>query len=119
MARSGGICWKCWSFVVVIAMTLLISTNVWNPFPGLWDWFSESRPLADPALQWQERLGAVPKTVTLLDRFVVVEQRESVEVRTRQAGQRVWEAKADWAAVAGAEGHEVVVSGILLTKGYE
>ncbi len=120
MAGSGGtVCWKCWGFVVAIAMTLLISTNVWNPFPGLWDWFSASRPLADPALQWQDRLGGVPKTVTLLDRFVVVEQRETVEVRTRTGGKRVWEAKADWAAVAGPAQREVVVSGILLQKGYE
>ncbi|GIH11728.1 hypothetical protein Rhe02_97950 [Rhizocola hellebori] len=100
-------------------MTLLVSTGIWNPFPGLWAWFSESRPLAEPALQWQERLGGVPKTVTILDRFVVVEQRESVEVRTRLAGRRVWEAKADWATVAGSPEREVVVSGTLLKKGYE
>jgi hypothetical protein len=119
MARDGGTCWKCWGFVVAIAMTLLISTNIWNPFPGLWDWFSTSRPLAEPALQWQERLGGVPKSVAILDRFVVVEQRESVEVRTRAAGKRVWEAKADWATVAGSAEREVVISGILLKKGYD
>ncbi|WP_020520733.1 outer membrane protein assembly factor BamB family protein [Catelliglobosispora koreensis] len=108
-----------WLVAVVAAMTLLVTTGLWNPFPGLWDWMTRSRPLAEPAVHWQERLGGVPTTVTLLDRFVVVEQRESVEVRQRASGRRVWETKADWAAIAGPPGRTVVVSGTLLKKGYE
>jgi hypothetical protein len=108
-----------WLVAVVVAMTLLVTTGLWNPFPAIWDWMSRSRPLAEPAVHWQERLGGVPKSVTLLDRFVVVEQRESVEVRQRASGRRVWETKADWAAVAGSPERAVVVSGALLKKGYE
>src|SRR5581483_1630325 len=84
-----------------------------------WAYISTSRPIADPALQWQERLGGVPKSVTILDRIVVVEHSESVEARNRTTGKRLWEAKSDWATVAGPPERPVVVSGTLLAKGYE
>lgn len=108
-----------WLVAVAVAVTLLATTGVWNPFPDMWAWLSTSRPIADPALQWQERLGGVPKSVTVLDRIVVVEHRESVEALNRSTGRRLWEAKADWAAVAGPPDASVVVSGTLLKKGYE
>jgi hypothetical protein len=108
-----------WLVAVAVAVTLLASTGIWNPFPNLWSWLSTSRPIADPALQWQQRLGGVPRSVTVLDRIVVVEQGESVEARTRAGGRRIWEAKSDWATVAGPPERAVVVSGTLLTKGYE
>jgi outer membrane protein assembly factor BamB len=96
-------------------MIILVSTGVWNPFPGLWDWIDKSRPLSDPLTNWQERLGGVPKTVTVLEKYVVVEHRESVEVRSRTTGRQLWQTKADWAAVANGS----IVSGTLLKKGYE
>jgi PQQ-like domain len=108
-----------WLVAVAVAITLLASTGVWNPFPDIWTFVSTSRPIADPALQWQQRLGGAPKSVTVLDRIVVVEQRESVEARVRASGRRLWEAKSDWATVAGTPDQTVVVSGTLLTKGYE
>jgi outer membrane protein assembly factor BamB len=76
---------------------------------------NSSRPLSDPITAWQERLLGVPKTVTVLDRYVVIEHRESVEVRNRASGRQLWQTKADWAAVAGG----LVVVGTLLQKGYE
>jgi outer membrane protein assembly factor BamB len=108
-----------WLVAAVAAMTLLATTGIWNPFPAIGDWLTTSRPLSDPALTWQERLGGAPKSVTIVDRVVVVEQRESVEARSRATGKRLWEAKSDWATVAGPAQHPVVVSGILLKKGYE
>jgi outer membrane protein assembly factor BamB len=108
-----------WLVAIIVAMTLLITTGLWNPFPGLWDWINRSRPLSEPAVQWQERLGGTPRSVTLLERFIVIEQPESVEVRQRGTGRRVWETKSDWAAVAGSASRPVVVSGTLLKKGYE
>lgn len=104
---------------VVAVLTLLVTTGLWNPFPGIAAWLTTSQPLADPALPWQERLGGVPKSLTLLDRFVVVEQRESVEVRSRSSGRRIWQTKSDWATVAGPPERTVVVSGMLLKKGFE
>jgi outer membrane protein assembly factor BamB len=115
MAEGRGRCPVCWLLVVVAFLTLTISTGVWNPFPGLWDWINTSRPLSDPLTAWQERLLGVPKTVTVLDRYVVIEHRESVEVRNRASGRQLWQTKADWAAVA----NGLVVVGTLLKKGYE
>jgi outer membrane protein assembly factor BamB len=108
-----------WLVAVAVAITLLATTGVWNPFPDMWAFISTSRPIADPALQWQERLGGVPKSVTVLDRAVVVEHSESVEALNRSTGRRLWEAKSDWATVAGPPDASVVVSGTLLKKGYE
>lgn len=115
MAEGKPRCRSCWLIVVVALLTLTISTGAWNPFPGLWDWLNTSRPLSDPVTAWQERLLGVPKSVTVLDRYVVIEHRESVEVRNRASGRQLWQTKADWAAVAGG----LVVVGTLLTKGYE
>ncbi|HZM76464.1 MAG TPA: hypothetical protein VFC19_12090 [Candidatus Limnocylindrales bacterium] len=115
MAEGKPRCRSCWLIVVVALLTLTISTGVWNPFPGLWDWINTSRPLSDPNTAWQERLLGVPKSVTVLDRYVVIEHRDSVEVRNRASGRQLWQTKADWAAVAGG----LVVIGTLLTKGYE
>lgn len=108
-------CRFCWLLVIIALLTLTISTGVWNPFPSLWDWINTSRPLADPNTEWQERLGGVPKTVTVLDSYVIIEHRESVEVRSRASGRQLWQTKADWAAVA----NGLVVVGTLLEKGYE
>src|SRR5262249_40604181 len=69
----------------------------------------------DPVTEWQERLLGVPKTVTVLDRFVVIEHRQSVEVRSRANGRQLWQTKADWAAVS----NGLVIVGKLLAKGYE
>ena len=115
MAEGKPRCRSCWLIVVVALLTLTISTGVWNPFPGLWDWINTSRPLSDPVTAWQERLLGVPKSVTVLDSYVVIEHRESVEVRNRASGRQLWQTKADWAAVADG----FVVVGTLLTKGYE
>jgi outer membrane protein assembly factor BamB len=103
---------------VAIVMTLLVSTGVWNPFPDLWAFINTSGPLSDPATRWQERLGGVPQAVTVLDRYVVVEHREQVEVRNRSDGRQLWATEADWAAVAGSGNRTVVVAGTLLVKGY-
>lgn len=108
-----------WLVAVAVAVTLLATTGVWNPFPDLWAFLSTSRPISDPALQWQQRLGGVPKSVTILDRLVIVEHSDSVEARSRVTGKALWQAKSDWATVAGPPERAVVVSGTLLRKGYE
>jgi outer membrane protein assembly factor BamB len=105
----------CWLVAIVAGLTLMISTGLWNPFPGLWEWLNKSRPLSDPLTTWQERLGGVPRNVTVLEKYVVIEHADSVEVRNRTTGRKLWQAKSDWAAVAAG----TVVSGTLLKKGYE
>lgn len=104
-----------WLVASIAAMTLMVSTGIWNPFPDLWAWINTGRPLSDPGTAWQERLGGVPKNVTVLENYVVIEHAGSVEVRSRQTGRRLWETKADWSAVAG----DSIIAGTLLVKGYE
>jgi hypothetical protein len=100
-------------------LVILVSTNTWNPFPGIWEWVSASRPLASPAVAWQQRLGSGPQSVTFAGNAVVVEHRTSVEARGVSSGAQLWEKDKDWAAVAGDGLDSVVVVGELLTKGYQ
>jgi outer membrane protein assembly factor BamB len=105
--------------LALIAVVLLAVTNVWNPFPGLWAWISQTRPLASPAAAWQQKLGGAAKTVTVTGSTVVVEYRTRVEAFGLTAGVQLWERNADWSAVAGTDTDSVVITGELLTKGYQ
>ncbi|WP_120317375.1 outer membrane protein assembly factor BamB family protein [Catellatospora citrea] len=108
-----------WLVAVAVALTVLVSTGVWNPFPDLWTWINTSGPVADPMPRWQERLGGTPQTLTLTDDFVVVEHRDSVEALNRFTGRRNFSTEADWSAVAGPADKPVIVAGKLLVKGYQ
>lgn len=108
-----------WLVATAVALTVLVSTGVWNPFPDLWNWINTSGPIADPPTRWQERLGGTPQTVTLLPDQIIIEQRDLVEARSRYSGRKIWSTPADWAAVAGPPNRTVVVAGQLLVKGYQ
>jgi outer membrane protein assembly factor BamB len=108
-----------WLTASLILLVVLVSTGVWNPFPALFEWVNRSGPMSTPEAAWQQRLGGVPTSVTITSRAVVVEHRTSVEARSLLTGDRLWETKADWGAVAGDGTDAVVVVGTLLTKGYE
>ncbi|MEJ3743076.1 PQQ-binding-like beta-propeller repeat protein [Actinomycetes bacterium KLBMP 9797] len=108
-----------WIAAGLILLVVVVSTNVWNPFPGLWEWVSRTRPIASPDAAWQQRLGGGPKSVTITGAAAVVEFRTSVEGRSMTTGVRLWEKDADWSAVAGVGDDAVAVVGKLLTKGYE
>jgi outer membrane protein assembly factor BamB len=105
--------------LAVIAVVILALTGVWNPFPGLWAWINQSSPLATPPAAWQQRLGGAAKTVTVTGGSVIVEYRTRIEAFGLTAGVQLWERNADWSAVAGGDEDSVVVTGQLLTKGYE
>ncbi|MDQ7910662.1 PQQ-binding-like beta-propeller repeat protein [Phytohabitans sp. ZYX-F-186] len=108
-----------WVVAALIVLVILVSTNTWNPFPGIWEWVSASQPLSSPNVSWQQRLGSGPQSVTFAGNAVVVEHRTSVEARGVSTGAQLWEKDKDWAAVAGEGLDSVVVVGELLTKGYE
>ncbi|GAA4145240.1 hypothetical protein GCM10022251_05490 [Phytohabitans flavus] len=108
-----------WIVAALIVLVILVSTNTWNPFPGIWSWVSASQPLSSPNVAWQQRLGSGPQSVTIAGNAVVVEHRTSVEVRGISSGAQLWEKDFDWAAVAGEGLDSVVVVGELLRKGYE
>ncbi|GAA4456711.1 outer membrane protein assembly factor BamB family protein [Phytohabitans houttuyneae] len=108
-----------WVVAALIVLVILVSTNTWNPFPGIWEWVSTSQPVASSNVVWQQRLGSGPKSVTIAGNSVVVEHRTSVEARGISSGAQLWEKDKDWAAVAGEGLDSVVVVGELLKKGYE
>lgn len=110
---------KCYLGFAFIVVVILAATGVWNPFPNLWEWVNRSQPLSTPDVTWQQRIGGTPKSVTITDRAVVIEHRTTVEALSLTAGAQLWERKADWAAVAGSAEQQVVVTGKLLTKGYQ
>ncbi|WP_374251108.1 hypothetical protein [Micromonospora sp. R77] len=103
----------------LVTVVVLAATGVWNPFPGVWDWVGRSRPISEPDVVWQQRVGGTPRSVTIAGDTVIVEQRTRVEARSLVTGTQLWERKADWAAVAGGDRDAVVAVGKLLEKGYE
>ncbi|TYC01023.1 PQQ-binding-like beta-propeller repeat protein [Micromonospora sp. WP24] len=119
MAKGRGRGVRVVLLLALIAVVALAATGVWNPFPGVWDWVDRSEPISEPDVVWQQRIGGTPKSVTIAGETVVVEQRTRVEARALATGGQLWERKADWAAVAGADRGAVVVVGKLLVKGYE
>ncbi|MFD0784591.1 hypothetical protein ACFQZ8_11795, partial [Micromonospora azadirachtae] len=119
MAKGRGRGTRAALLLALIAVVALAATGVWNPFPGVWEWVDRSEPIAEPDVVWQQRIGGTPKSVTIAGETVVVEQRTRVEARALATGGQLWERKADWAAVAGADRNAVVVVGKLLVKGYE
>ncbi|MEN3611183.1 PQQ-binding-like beta-propeller repeat protein [Plantactinospora sp. ZYX-F-223] len=116
-ARSAGVMSAL--AIALIAVIVLAATNVWNPFPGVWDWVNRDEPISEPDVVWQQRIGGTPQSVTIAGNTVVIRYRTRVEARSLATGLRLWERKADWAAVAGGDRDAVVAVGKLLSKGYE
>jgi outer membrane protein assembly factor BamB len=110
---------KCYLAFAATVVIVLATTGVWNPFPDVWEWVNQSRPLSSPGVAWQQRLGGSPKSVTIAGNAVVVEHRTTVEARGLSGGVRLWQRDADWGAVAGEDAGAVVVTGELLVKGYD
>ncbi|MDI6103837.1 hypothetical protein QLQ12_35005 [Actinoplanes sp. NEAU-A12] len=117
---SGGGSWKgLWVVTVAaVALTVLATTRVWNPWPQLWSWVTASGPVA-PGTRWQQSLGGTPQSVAVAGEAVIVEYRTSVEAYGLTAAVKLWSSDADWASVAGKGANAVVVTGRLLTKGYQ
>jgi hypothetical protein len=116
---SGGSPWKTYGLVIVVVVIVLSTTGVWNPFPQLWAWINTSGPIAAGASRWQQTIGGSPQDVTIAGDTVIVGYRTSIEAYGLTAGLKLWNSDADWAAVAGEGTDAVVVTGRLLTKGYQ
>jgi outer membrane protein assembly factor BamB len=85
-----------------LVLTVLISTNTWNPLPQLVAWWGKVTQMSEPAPAWETRLGGVPDLagVTITGQ-VVLATRGLVEGYDRSSGQRLWHHDADWALPAG------------------
>ena len=116
---SGGSPWRAYALVAVVLAVVLATTGVWNPWPRVWSWVNTSEPIAGDAARWQTSIGGSPQSVAVAGDAVIVEYRTSVEAYGLTAGVKLWDSDADWAAVAGQGGGAVVVTGRLLTKGYQ
>ncbi|GIE97985.1 outer membrane protein assembly factor BamB family protein [Paractinoplanes rishiriensis] len=116
---SAGSPWRSYLLAAVIVVIVLATTNTWNPWPKFWAWFNTSEPIASGVSRWQQTIGGSPQSVTIAGDAVIVEYRTSVESYGLHAGVRLWGNDADWAAVAGEGNDAVVVTGRLLTKGYQ
>ncbi len=111
-------CLKCYAVLAIVVVVVLALTGVWNPWPGLWSWVNRNDPIA-PGSAWQQQVDGSTRSVTVTGGAVVVEYRTRTEAFGLQAGVQLWEKNADWSAVAGTDRDAVVVTGELLTKGYE
>jgi outer membrane protein assembly factor BamB len=119
VASGSGPGWRGSAFLAVVIVIILATTGVWNPFPKLWGWIDTADPVAPGVARWQVSLGGTPRSVTVAGDTIVVEYRTSVEAYGAGAGVKLWKSGADWASVAGDGATAVVVTGRLLTKGYQ
>ncbi len=107
------------AILAVVALVVLAITGVFNPWPKVWSWVTTSSPVAEGASQWQVKLSGSPAGVAIAGDTAIVGYRTRVESYGLGAGVKLWQSDADWASVAGSGGDAVVVTGKLLTKGYQ
>jgi outer membrane protein assembly factor BamB len=105
--------------MTVVALVVLAITGVFNPWPRVWAWVTASAPIAEGVAQWQTTLSGTPDNVTIAEDAVIVGYRTRVEAYGLGAGVQLWQSDDDWASVAGRGADAVVVTGKLLTKGYQ
>jgi outer membrane protein assembly factor BamB len=111
--------WSRYLLAVVVLLVVLATTHTWNPWPKLWNWFNTSDPIAAGTSRWQSQIGGSPQSVAIASDSVIVRYRTSVEAYGLTAGVKLWNSDADWAVVSGEGADAVVVTGRLLTKGYQ
>jgi hypothetical protein len=81
-----------------LTLTVLISTNIWNPLPVLNDLINRLTRLSDPEPEWTVRLGGKPDIAAVMSGSrVVVASRGFVEGYRTDDGQRAWHRSAYWA----------------------
>ncbi len=119
MAGAGGTPKGYVAILAVVALVVLAITGVFNPWPRVWAWVTTSAPIAEGSSQWQVKLSGSPSGVTIAGDAVIVEYRTRVESYGLGAGVKLWQSDADWASVAGGTDDAVVVTGKLLTRGYQ
>lgn len=84
-----------------------------NPFPPIWQWLTEERPLA-PDLAWQDRIGSRPAAAAAADDALAVDAGTSTQLRDRDSGQLISPERSDdwdsnWVVVAGGADRAVVI----------
>jgi outer membrane protein assembly factor BamB len=85
-----------------LVLTVLISTNTWNPLPQLATWWDKVTQMSNPEPAWTTRLGGVPDVAAVtITGQVVLATRGLVEGYDRSTGRQLWHHDSDWALPAG------------------
>jgi hypothetical protein len=99
--------------------TLLIMAGIMpNPFPAIWEWINRERPIA-AEVQWQERLGGRLSAAGFAGDTVAADAGRRTEVFDRATGHELIGWTADWQTVAGAGDNAVLITGEMLSSGYQ
>lgn len=84
-----------------MVITVLISTQVWDPRPTFAGWWAKFTVLSDPAPAWDARAGGAIDIAAVLDGQVVVGTRGFAEAFRQSTGASAWHANASWLLPAG------------------
>jgi hypothetical protein len=102
---------------------LIIAGIMPNPFPAIWQWLSEERPLA-PGLAWQERLGSRPDSAAVAGDSIAVATNSTAQLYERDSGEIItvtedgdWSTA--WVVVAGSGPDAVVITSVEGGAGYQ
>lgn len=99
--------------------TLLIMAGIMpNPFPAIWEWINRERPLA-AEVQWQERLGGRLSAAGFAGDTVAADAGRRTEVLDRATGAEIIGWTSDWQTVAGTGDSAVIITGEMLSRGYQ
>ncbi|MGH3683360.1 MAG: hypothetical protein ACRDT2_24300, partial [Natronosporangium sp.] len=72
---------QLWLLLAVFVYALLVGSGIApNPFPAIWGWLTEERPLADD-LTWQDRLGSRPAAAAAAGDSLAVDAGTSTQLR--------------------------------------
>jgi hypothetical protein len=103
VARVGGLrdCRFCQVLLGLVTslfvVTLLIVTNVWNPFPSLVAWWDRLNALSTPPPPWTQRLGGPPdRTAVMTGGQAVAAIDGNVTAYDARTGRRIWTINAFW-----------------------
>jgi hypothetical protein len=111
------------TLLAVSLFSLLIVAEIMpNPFPPLWDWINRDRPIATD-MHWQERLGGRPSGALVVGDAIAVDAGRTARVITwgsaRDSAEVRLEWTADWLTTAGTGPDTVVITGEMLSRGYQ
>lgn len=84
-----------------LAAAVLITNNLWNPWPQVTGWWGRVTALATPAPAWETRADGVPDLAAVLPGGqVIVASRGFVAAHAAATGQVLWRADVYWALPA-------------------
>ena len=84
-----------------MAVTILISTQTWDPRPQLAQWWAKFTVLSEPAPAWNARASGAIDIAAVLEGQVVVGTRGFADAFGQRSGNSTWHVDASWLLPAG------------------